>query len=88
MEVQNITVENPTGLHARPAALFIQAASKFKSNIVMAKGEREVDAKSILGILTLTARQGDVITLKATGEDAQEAVDTLAQLVGRKLDLY
>lgn len=86
MVVQSITVKNPTGLHARPAALFIQAASKFKSDITIAKGDKEVDARSILGILTLTAKQGDVITLKATGADAQEAVATLTDLVSRPLD--
>ncbi|MDA8211155.1 MAG: HPr family phosphocarrier protein [Clostridia bacterium] len=86
MVVQSIAVKNPTGLHAHPAALFIQAASKFKSDITIAKGDREVDARSILGILTLIAKQGDVITLKATGEDAQEAVATLTDLISRPLD--
>lgn len=86
MVVQSIAVKNPTGLHARPAALFIQTASKFKSDITIAKGDREVDARSILGILTLTARQGDVITLKATGDDAREAVEALTNLVSRPMD--
>lgn len=88
MVVQTVTVGNPTGLHARPAALFIQAASKFKCDLKIAKGDKEVDARSILGILTLTAKQGDSITLKAAGEDAQEAVDTLTDLVSTKLDSY
>jgi phosphocarrier protein len=78
---QSIAVKNPTGLHARPAALFIQTASKFKSDITITKGNREVDARSMLGILTLTARQGDIITLKAKGEDAQEAVAALTHLL-------
>ena len=86
MVEQSIAVKNPTGLHARPAALFIQTASKFKSDITITKGDREVDARSMLGILTLTARQGDIITLKANGDDAQEAVAALTYLVSRPID--
>lgn len=86
MVQQTVAVKNPTGLHARPAALLIQAASRFKADIRLAKGEKEVDARSMMGILTLTARPGDVITVKASGDDAAQAVATLTTLVQSPLD--
>ncbi len=77
---------NKVGLHARPAAMFVQTANKFKSDIkVGKKGEsREVDAKSILGILSLAAEFNDVITIKANGEDAEKALKALVELVNSK----
>ena len=77
-----LVVEHKAGLHARPAALFVQTAKKFKSAILVCKDEREVNAKSILSILTLGANQGAVITIKATGEDEGAAVQALQELVG------
>ena len=77
----DIVVQHKVGLHARPAALFVQAAKKFKSNILVRKGDREANAKSILSILTLGANQGAVITIKATGEDEEMAVQALKALV-------
>lgn len=79
MVERSVLVENATGLHARPAALFVQAAAKFASKIRVANGPREVDAKSILGVLSLGAHKGVTVTLKADGPDAEAA---LAQLVG------
>lgn len=77
---------NKVGLHARPAAMFVQTANKFKSDIkVEKKGEeREVDAKSILGILSLAAEFNDVIIIKANGKDAEEALKKLVELVKSK----
>ncbi|MCS7178533.1 MAG: HPr family phosphocarrier protein [Anaerolineae bacterium] len=76
-----LTVRHEVGLHARPAALFVQTANRFKSNIVVIHGERRANAKSILGVLTLGANQGAIITVRAEGEDADEALKALELLV-------
>jgi len=69
------------GLHARPAAQFVKTAKQFSSDIVVVKGEREANAKSSLKIMTLGARKGDRVTIRAEGDDAEEAVDALAGLI-------
>lgn len=76
-----LTVEHEVGLHARPASLFVQNASRFKSAIKIRYEDKEVNAKSILSLLTLGVNKGAVITIQAEGEDEIQAVDTLAQLV-------
>jgi phosphocarrier protein HPr len=76
-----LTIEHSAGLHARPAAMFVQTANKYKSIIKVRYGEREVNAKSIMGILTVGASQGAVVTISAEGEDAQHALDGLRELV-------
>ena len=81
MQEITLVVEHKVGLHARPAALFVQTAKKFKSAILVRKDEREVNAKSILSILTLGANQGTVITIKAAGEDEGAALQALQELV-------
>jgi len=68
-------------LHARPAAQFVRAAMAFSSRIRLAAGEREVDAKSLLSVLSLGAKGGSSLRLQAEGEDAQQAVAELAALV-------
>ena len=68
-------------LHARPAAQFVRAAMGFGSRIQVAAGEREVDAKSLLSVLSLGAKGGTSLRLRAEGEDAPQAVDALAALV-------
>jgi phosphocarrier protein HPr len=75
------TVGPQEGLHARPAAQFVKVAKQFSSDIVVVKGDREANAKSSLKIMTLGARRGDNITIHAEGEDAQQAVDALAELI-------
>jgi len=77
---------NKVGLHARPASLFVQTARKFKAAIKVRKAgvDRVVDAKSILGVLSLGAEMGDVITITAEGEDAELAVKTLVDLVNNR----
>jgi len=75
---------NKVGLHARPAAMFVQTANKFRSDIKVEKEGREVDAKSILGILSLAAELNDVVTIKANGEDAENALKELVELVNSK----
>jgi len=81
MHEANLLIQHKVGLHARPAALFVQTAKKYKSTIVAGKDGREVNAKSILSILTLGAREGATITVKAQGEDAEQAVKALRNLV-------
>ncbi len=76
-----LTIRNKVGLHARPAALFVQTASRFKSEVLAIKDEREANAKSILSVLTLGAGQGAVVTVRAEGEDEVEAVEALKELV-------
>jgi phosphotransferase system HPr (HPr) family protein len=76
-----LTIQHAAGLHARPAALFVQTANKYRSAIKVQHGEREVNAKSIMGVLTLGASQGAVVTIRAEGEDATQALDGLQELV-------
>ena len=76
-----LTVRHNVGLHARPAALFVQTAKQFASDAKVAHGEREVNAKSILGVLTLGAEQGAVITIRTEGNDADQALAAVAALV-------
>ena len=81
MQEITLVIQNKVGLHARPAALFVQTAKKFKSKVLAIKDKREANAKSILSILTLGASQGAVVTVRAEGEDEAEAVKALKQLV-------
>ena len=76
-----VVINNQVGLHARPATFFIQKANEFKSNIWIEKEERKVNAKSLLGVLSLGVVKGTSITVIAEGEDEEEAVATLAELV-------
>ena len=76
-----LLIQNRMGLHARPAALFVQVANHFKSEIEVRKGRSKVDGKSIMGIMTLAAGRGSQITIRATGVDALKAIASLAKLV-------
>jgi len=78
---ENVTLQNETGLHARPASLFVKEASKFSSDITIVKDHKEYNAKSIMGILSMGAGKGTTITIQAEGNDAKEAVETLVSLV-------
>jgi phosphocarrier protein len=73
-------IRNKVGLHARPAALFVQEANKYRCDIRVKKDDLEVNAKSILSILTLGADQGSSITILAEGEDADDALQALQAL--------
>ena len=77
-----IQVNNQVGLHARPATFFIQKSSEFKSGIWVEKNNRRVNAKSLLGILSLGITKGTEITVIADGPDEEEAIEALALLVG------
>lgn len=81
MFTKELTVKNEVGLHARPATYFIQKANEFKSGIWVEKEERRVNAKSLLGVLSLGIMQGTTITLIADGADEQEAVESLSNLI-------
>ena len=79
---KEVVVKNKSGLHARPAALFVQIANKFNSAITVIKDGQEVNGKSIMGILMLAAGPGSVIVLSASGGDAAEAILELEKIVG------
>jgi len=81
MPEKNVIVQHKVGLHARPASVFVQTASKFSSTITVSCEDRRANAKSILNVLTLGAHQGAEITIAAEGEDAEEALSTLVGLV-------
>lgn len=78
---KTVVINNPQGLHARPAELFARLALKFESEIKVIRDSHEVDAKSILHVLTLGAAQGTELTLQAEGTDAEAALDALVRLV-------
>ena len=78
---QSVTVANVYGLHARPAAEFVKLASRFESKILVSKDGLEVNGKSILGVMMLAAERGSTIEIKARGNDAQDAVEALVNLV-------
>lgn len=77
----NVIVNHKVGLHARPASMFVQMAAKYTSDIEVDHGENTANAKSILSVLTLGVHQGSEITIRAEGNDAQEALKALEQLV-------
>ena len=81
MVTQEVTINNEGGLHARPATFFIQKANEFKSGIWVEKDERRVNAKSLLGVLSLGITKGTTITLLADGSDEKEAIAALSELV-------
>ena len=81
MYVKDVLVQNQVGLHARPATFFIQKANEFKSSIWVEKEERRVNAKSLLGVLSLGIVGGTEIDIIADGSDEQEAVEELVKLV-------
>ena len=76
-----VTVQNKVGLHSRPATCFIQKANDFKSSIWIEKNERKVNAKSLLGVLSLGVLQGMTITIIADGADEHEAIKAMSHLV-------
>jgi len=81
MYSKEATINNQVGLYARPATFFIQKANEYKSTIMVEKEERKVNAKSLLGVLSLGITKGTVITISAEGADEQEAVNSLCDLI-------
>jgi len=81
-----VTIVNPLGLHARAAAKFVHVASGFSCSIRVLKGAREIDGKSIMGLLLLSAARGTSITISADGHDEGDAISALCALVTRGFD--
>ena len=86
MCVKDVVINNQVGLHARPATFFIQKANEFKSTVWVEKEDRRVNAKSLLGVLSMGIVKGTVITLIADGDDEAEAIDGLEKLIANELN--
>jgi phosphotransferase system HPr (HPr) family protein len=78
------TIQAEEGLHARPAAQFVKKAKEFGAEILVVKGDREANAKSSLRLMTLGAKKGDKIFIRAEGDDAEEAVEALVGLISNQ----
>ena len=78
---KEVTINNQVGLHARPATFFIQKANEFKSSIWIERDERRVNAKSLLGVLSLGIVKGTTVNIVADGVDENEAIATLSELI-------
>ena len=86
METCNLAILNTLGLHARAAAKFVHTAGRFVAHVRVARGDREVDGKSIMGLLLLAASQGSSIRITADGPDEADAILALCSLVERGFD--
>jgi phosphocarrier protein HPr len=84
MQTREVTVLNRYGIHARPAALLVKAATRFQSEIMIEKNGVRVNAKSIMGLLTLEGNHGAKLRIHATGADAAAALEVLAELFEKK----
>lgn len=81
-----IVIKNKLGLHARPASIFVQTANKFESDISIRKGNQEVNGKSIMGIMMLAAGKGSKVQITANGQDAELAMEELANILLSNLE--
>ena len=81
MKDKEVVINNQVGLHARPATFFIQKANEFKSSIWVEKEERRVNAKSLLGVLSLGIVKGTTVKIIADGVDEEQAIETLSALI-------
>ncbi len=78
---RSVQIANRNGLHARPAAEIVKTAARFRSEITIAREDLEVNGKSIMGVMMLAAEYGTLLRLRAEGPDAEEAVETIAQVI-------
>lgn len=78
---KKVRIRSSQGLHARPAAIFVQVAKRFKSNVRIRKGRETVDGKSIMGILSLAASRGNIVEITLQGPDAEAALHALEQII-------
>lgn len=83
---EKIKVINSLGLHARPASMLVQVASRYNSDITLSRDEMKVNAKSIMGVMMLAAEKGAEVEIEAVGDDAKEAVTAIRELFIRKFD--
>ena len=81
---REVLIQNRNGLHARPAAEIVKAASRFKSEVTISRDDMEVNGKSIMGVMMLAAEYGTTLRLHANGEDAEQAVEAIAALVASR----
>ena len=81
MVKKDVTVKRKTGLQARPAALFVQEANRFNSEVFIERDQKKVNAKSIMGLMSLAVGHGATITLVTDGRDEQEALDALVAFI-------
>lgn len=86
MTEREITVRNRAGIHARPAALIVQTASKFESTVMLRKDDEEINAKSIMGIITLGAGYNTTLMVTADGDDEAEAVEEISRLFENRFE--
>jgi phosphocarrier protein len=86
MKSCEISISNSLGMHARAAAKFVHTAGRFAAHIRVGRGEREVDGKSIMGLLLLAAAQGSAIRISADGPDEHQAIAALCALIERGFD--
>lgn len=85
MVEKKVEVKLKSGLQARPAAMFVQEANRFSSEIFLEKDEKKVNAKSIMGLMSLAVSTGSEVTLSAEGSDEKEAIEALAKFVGQDM---
>lgn len=83
---KEFTIPNRLGLHARPAALFVHEANRYKSQVLVKKEGLEINGKSVMGLMLLAAEHGAKLTIRAEGPDEQAAIDGLGKLFERKFD--
>lgn len=81
-----VKVKNKLGLHARPAAMFVQTANKFQSDVGVSKDSVEVNGKSVMGMMMLAAHQGSIIKIKVNGPDESYALEELKKLFDKNFD--
>ncbi len=81
MQHKVLEIKNKDGLRARPASMFVQAAGKFNSQILIERGNKKINAKSIMGVLSLGVQRGEAIHLIANGEDERAAIEAMSKLV-------
>ena len=86
MVQKRVKILNKLGLHARPAALFVKTAAKFKSDVFLGRNNHEVNGKSIMGVMMLAAELGSEIMITVKGEDEEEALKALLNLVNSRFD--
>ena len=86
MVERQVEVINTLGIHARPSSMIVKTAQQYKSAVTIIKSGAEADAKSIMSVMMLAATCGSVVTIRASGEDEQSALDAVASLFSRKFD--